>query len=230
MATSGRQRSNRSANGTVIITGANGSLGLAYVQQFLQDFPSYFAIFAVRNDSDEDPNTAKLRQIASKFKDAKFSVEAVDLSSIKNVKAFSENIANRVSSGEIPQISAIVCNAFNWSLTGQKMSGDGMDLAFEVSQLSHYILVLKLLGSMNKSTGRIVMLGSDAHDSNNKNSMNPLGAQLPSNLEQLVHPTADKPGEEQARGFQRYANSKLANIMFMHALNRKLQNASVSFW
>lgn len=228
MAASDGQNSIGNAKGTVIITGANGSLALAYVQQFLHDFPSYFAIFAVRNDSDEDPNTAKLRKIASKFKDAKFSVEAVDLSSIENVKAFSENIANRVSTGEIPRISSIVCNAFNWSLTGQKMSGDGIDLAFQVSHLSHFILVLKLLRSMNKSTSRIVMLGSAAHDGNNKSSMNPLGAQLPSNLEQLVHPTADKPGEEQARGFQRYANSKLANIMFMHALNRKLQQASAS--
>jgi len=88
--------------------------------------------------------------------------------------------------------------------------------------LSHYLLVLKLLRSMNKTNGRIVMLSSQAHDSEAKNAMNVLGAKIPANLEELVRPVPDKPGEEENRGFQRYATSKLANVMFMHSLNRKL--------
>ena len=49
---------------------------------------------------------------------------------------------------------------------------------------------------------------------------------FPSNVEDLVHPTADAPGEEHDRGFQRYGTAKLANVMFMHELNERLANVS----
>lgn len=208
--------------GTIIITGANGSLGFCFVQTLLREYPTYFAILAVRDDSDEDPNTTKLRKMVSGSKSPNASIEAVDLASLSSVRSFADGIIQRVSSGDIPPISAIVCNAFNWSLVGKQTSIDGYDLSFQVTHLSHFLLVLKLLGSMNKKTGRVVFLGSDAHDGNDLNPFRTLGAAIPDNMEELVKPGSDKPGDEQARGFQRYGNAKLATVMFMHMLNRKL--------
>jgi WW domain-containing oxidoreductase len=210
-------------DGTIIITGANGSLALSFVEYLLGNYPSYFAILTVRDDSKADPNTTKLRNIVSRFQSAKVSVEALDFASLSNVRSFAEKILAQVSTGEIPPISAIVCNAFAWSLTDTKYSKDGYELGFQVSHLSHFVLVLKLIGSMNKETGRLVFLGSEAHDSKNKNGFNPLGAMIPEDLEEIFKPKEDKKGEEMSRGFQRYSNSKMANVMFMHALNRKLQ-------
>ena len=157
------------------------------------------------------------------MKDAHFSIEAVDLASLSSVRSFAESMSNKISTGSLPPISALICNAFSWSLKGQKYTLDGIESTFQVSHLSHFVLVLILLNSMDKTSGRIVFLGSEAHDSKNKGGLNPLGAILPENLEELATPSADKPGEEMARGFQRYGNAKLANVMFMHSLNQKLK-------
>jgi NAD(P)-dependent dehydrogenase (short-subunit alcohol dehydrogenase family) len=215
--------------GTVIITGANGSLALSFVEYLLKNYPSYFALLAVRDDSESDPNTAKLRQIVSHYPTAKVSIEALDLALLSNVRAFADNVAARVSTSKLPPISAIVCNAFAWSLMDTKYSKNGYELGFQVSHLSHFVLVLKLLSSMDKESGRIVLLGSEAHDSKNKNSFNTLGARLPEDLEEVIKPTPDKKGKEMSRGFQRYSNAKLVSVMFMHSLNKTLQQVSAKF-
>jgi WW domain-containing oxidoreductase len=221
-----RSMSSKISEGTVLITGANGSLALSFVECLLENYPSYFAILTVRDESESDPNTTKLRSIVSRFPCARVSIEALDLASLPNVRSFANSVIVRVSSGKIPPISAIVCNAFGWSLTDTKYSDDGYELGFQVSHLSHFLLVLKLLDSMKKDTGRIVLLGSEAHDPKNKSGFNPLGAALPDDLEEIVKPKEDQKGEEMSRGFQRYSNSKLANVMFMHSLNTKLQLVS----
>jgi WW domain-containing oxidoreductase len=208
--------------GTIIITGANGALGLSSVEALLQNYPSHFAMLTVRDDSASDTNTTQLRDLVASFQSCQTSIEVLDLASLSSVRAFAQNVAERVSRKKIPAISAIVCNAFSWSLVDTKFSSDNYERTFQVSHLSHFVLVLMLLGSLDRTTGRIVLLGSDQHDSTKKNSLNPLGAKLPEDLDEIIKPTADKKGEEYSRGFQRYANSKLANVMFMHSLNRKL--------
>lgn len=215
------QRSDKS-DGTVIITGANGSLGFWFVQNLLLKYPSYSAILTVRDSSSKDQNTNRLRKLISTFPNAKVSVEQVDLASLSDTRSFADSIIERVSTGKLAKITAVACNAFNWSLVGQQNSIDGYDLTFQVTHLSHFVLVLKLLGSLNKENGRIVFLGSDAHDRIATNAFRPLGAIIPDNIEEIVKPLADTLGEEQGRGFQRYGTAKLATIMFMYLLNRKL--------
>jgi WW domain-containing oxidoreductase len=197
-------------------------MGYWVAYNLLQSYPLYFAIFTVRDDSSKDENTKKLRKMASEVKYAQFSIEAVDLASLSHVRSFADSVTERISTGKLPPISAVICNAFNWSLIGQKNSLDGYDLSFQVTHLSHFMLVLKVLGSVDKNRGRIVFLGSKSHDPENKDVFNKLGAGLPEDLDELIAPIADKPGEELARGFQRYANAKLANIMFMYMLNSKI--------
>lgn len=208
--------------GTVIITGANGSLGVEFVRNLLQKYPSHFTILTVRDDSINDQNTLKLRQVISNFNGARCSVEAVDLGSLSAVRTFAESVMERVKTKKLPPIYALVCNAFKWDLIGQQISSDGYELGFQVTHLSHFMLVLKLLGSMDRDCGRIVFLGSEAHDGTATNSLRPLGAVIPDNLQDLVAPLPNKPGEGQSRGFQRYGTAKLVSIMFMYKLNRKL--------
>jgi NAD(P)-dependent dehydrogenase (short-subunit alcohol dehydrogenase family) len=221
MALTNQSSSHDGSEGTIILTGANGSLGFAIASSLLQSYPSYFVILTVRDDSSGDENTIRLRTMASSAKSSNFSIEAVDLASLSSVGSFADSINERISTKTLAPIAAIICNAFNWSLTGQKNSSDGFDLSFQVSHLSHFVLVLKILGSVDRNHGRVVFVSSKMHDAKNKNQANPLGACLPDNLDELVRPTADKPGEELARGFQRYSNAKLASVMFMHLLNKK---------
>ncbi|KAJ4328871.1 hypothetical protein N0V84_000659 [Fusarium piperis] len=194
--------------GTVIITGANGSVALGFVDRLLSSYPSYTLLATVRNPS--DANSAKLSSIVTSKPNAKADIETLDLSSLSDVRSFAEKTAERVASGKLPRIKAIVCNAFTWSLSGTKYTPDGLEASFQVGHLSHYLLILKLLGSM-ASDGRIVLLGSIAHYPDRTHPLTKLIAEIPEDVQQIVKPLPDEPGQEHDRGFQRYGTAKLAN-------------------
>ncbi|EXM21084.1 hypothetical protein FoTM2_002055 [Fusarium oxysporum f. sp. vasinfectum] len=206
--------------GTIIITGANGSLALAYISHLIKIHPSYTILATVRDASPSDPNTAQLSSLLSSH--PKSSIEALDLCLLSNVRGFYENTAKRVATGEIPPIKAIICNAFTMSVSEQVYTPDGFERTFQVNHLSHFVLVLKLIGRM-ASDGRIVMLGSDTHYTTRSHPLFRQRPGIPEDTELLVKPLPDKKGKEYDGGFHRYGNSKLANIMFMHDLNAKLE-------
>ncbi|KAF4980497.1 hypothetical protein FZEAL_3508, partial [Fusarium zealandicum] len=212
--------------GTVIITGANGSLALGFVEHILSAYPSYTLLATVRDET--DANTAKLAQIIKASQSPRAHIEALDLGSLAKARSFADALAGRVARGELPPIKALVCNAFTWSLSEQVFTADGLERTFQVGHLSHYLLVLKLVGSM-AADGRIVLLGSAVHYPENPNPLSKLVARLPDHLGLLVKPEPDQPGQEHDRGFQRYGTTKLANVMLMHDLNDMLEkNPSLS--
>ncbi|KAL2694769.1 hypothetical protein Neosp_001356 [[Neocosmospora] mangrovei] len=194
--------------GTVIITGANGSVALGFVDHILSSYPSYTLLATVRDPS--DANSTKLSNIITSKPNAKAHIEALDLSSLANVRSFAEKTAERVASGKLPRIKAIVCNAFTWSLSETKYTQDGLEASFQVGHLSHYLLILKLLGSMAPD-GRIVLLGSNTHYPDRPHPLTKLIAYIPEDVEQIVKPLPDEPGQEHDRGFQRYGIAKFAN-------------------
>lgn len=215
--------------GTIVVTGANSSLGLEYAELLLQHAPNHTLILTVRNPSPEsDQHTARLKKIIASHKDARAYVEALDLGSLAAVRSFADSISQRVASGKLPRISALVCNAFSWSLTGVKYTVDDYEASFQVTHLGHYLLVLKLLGSMVQD-GQVVLLGSTAQYPENErpNPIANLSADFPDNIDSLIKPEPDAPGTEHARGFQRYGTAKLAVIMFMHDLNRRLKSVRI---
>ncbi|KAI1616958.1 short chain dehydrogenase/reductase SDR [Exophiala viscosa] len=211
--------------GTVLITGANGTLALAFVQALLTLHPQYALVATVRNASPEaDPNTAALMRIVEKHPGVKVQVERLDLGKLDDVRRFADRLSDQIERGELSRISAIVCNASTWSLeAGQKFTSDGLEATFQVAHLSHYLLVLKLLGSMDMSSGRIVMLGSITHYPEKPNPLSAFGPEFPADIEHLVKPPPDRAGEVHDRGFQRYGTAKLSNVTFMHDLNKRLE-------
>ena len=212
-------------SGTVVITGANGSLALGFVESFLKLYPQHTLVATVRNPSPEkDPNTAKLAKLVSRHARAKVHIEALDLSKLASVRAFAEKLASQVYAKELPRISAIICNAATLSLeAGQNFTSDGYEATFQVCHLSHYLLILKLLDSMDAQSGRIVMLGSITHYPEKVNPLSSLRPCFPDNFEELVKPSRDPPSLVHDRGFQRYGTAKLANVTLMDDLNKRLK-------
>ncbi|RTE74375.1 hypothetical protein BHE90_011175 [Fusarium euwallaceae] len=211
--------------GTVIITGANGSVALGFVDHILSSYPTYTLLATVRNPS--DANSTKLSNMITSKPNAKAHIEALDLSSLADVRSFAEKTAERVKSGKLPRIKAIVCNAFTWSLSETKYTQDGLEASFQVGHLSHYLLILKLLGSMAPD-GRIMLLGSNTHYPDRPHPLTKLIAEIPEDVEEIVKPLPDEPGQEHDRGFQRYGIAKLANVLLMHDLNTRLKKACYS--
>jgi NAD(P)-dependent dehydrogenase (short-subunit alcohol dehydrogenase family) len=205
--------------GTVIITGANGSLGLPAVSYLLSQYPTYTLVCTVRNDSDEDANTRKLREAVAGNKNA--SIRKLDLASLSAVRQFADEIRSEIASGQLPPLHAVIWNAMCWTLLGGlKLSADGYERSLAVNHLSHFAMTLQLLDSFDKANGRIIFLGSDSHG---KSDLQELPTVLPDDLDLIVHPTPDEEGQAVARGFQRYGISKLVMIMTMYELNRRLK-------
>lgn len=211
--------------GTVLITGANGTLGLEFVRFLLSSYPQYTLVGTVRNDSPEtDPNTANLVQIVKDNPSAKVYIQPLDLGKLADVRSFAKKVSDQIERGELPRISAIVCNAATWSLeSGLKFTSDELEATFQVCHLSHYLLVLKLLGSMDRTSGRIVMLGSITHYPEKPNPLSAFRPEVPADIQQLIKPKPDQPGEAHDRGYQRYGTAKLSNVTFMYDLNERLQ-------
>ncbi|RAK96473.1 NAD(P)-binding protein [Aspergillus ibericus CBS 121593] len=212
-------------DGTVILTGANGSLALGFVQCLLSLHPQMTLVATVRNATpDQDPNTAKLLSLIAKHPRARCHLETLDLGNLSQVRSFADRLADQISSGRLPPISAIVCNAATFSFkAGQVLTTDDYEATFQVCHLSHYLLILKLLGSMEKSSGRIVLLGSVTHDPEKPNPFYSLRPGFPDDMEELLHPPPDPPALVHDKGFQRYATAKLANVTLAMDLNRRLQ-------
>ncbi|KAL3485882.1 hypothetical protein BJX62DRAFT_247214 [Aspergillus germanicus] len=184
-------------DGTILITGANGSLAHGFLTSLLSHYPSFTVIGTVRNPSATDPAITKLKALIGRYPAAKVHLPQLDLGSLSEVREFAMRLARDIQQGKIPRLSAIICNAFTWSLSGgPKFSADGFENTFQVSHLAHHLLVLELLASMDPTSGRIG--------------------------EPPFEAAPDKPGEEHDRGFQRYGMAKLTNVMFVQELNDRL--------
>lgn len=146
--------------GTIVLTGANGGIGSAIVSRIVAspELSSYYGIYTVRNAASTPlhlaPNTGPHAH----------DTLSLDLSSLASVRAAAATINARVAAGEIPPIRALVLNAGYQEMDGQRFTDDGFDTMFEVNYLGNWLLVLLLLQSMGRETGRIVVLGSKAHE------------------------------------------------------------------
>lgn len=216
---------------SVLLTGANGSLAIPATQHLLSTYPNTTAILTVRNTSASDANTRHLQEIIAPFKD-RVSIRSLDLADLSAVHRFATSLAAEIASGNVPPLSSIICNAFYWNLTGPpELSTDGFEKTFQVNHLAHAALILRLLGSC-AAAARILVFASDAHYPG-KNSLEKYPPGLPGVNEQngdaewdsLVHPRNVKENDHMGYGFQRYADSKLAIVAWMYALNRRLHGS-----
>lgn len=157
--------SSNNRKGTILVTGANGSLGSALVARFVSkpEMAAYHGIYAVRN-ADAAP------ALDSAFQTGKFSgshshdVISLELTNLGSVRAAAATINKRVASGEIPRIRAFVLNAGFLEFLTQTFTDDGFDMTFASNYLGHWLLAVLLLQSMDVQTGRIVVIGSESHD------------------------------------------------------------------
>ncbi|PWW76981.1 NAD(P)-binding protein [Tuber magnatum] len=208
--------------GTVLITGANGTLATALVENLLISHPENPLLLAVRNTSDSDVHTKNLRRISSCRPSTPVHIEPLDLSSLASVRAFTTTVTSLISSGTIPPLAAIVCNAFSWGLnSGIRFTKDGYESTFQVCHLGHFLLVLRLLASMER-TGRVIVIGSEEHSDEKPSLISPYRPGIPEKVEELVKPVPEDPKTTFHRGFTRYATAKLCQTMFMYDLGRRL--------
>jgi len=135
---------------------------------------------------------------------ARPEIALADLSSLAEVRAIGRDLAERH-----PKIDVLVNNAgaMNWK---RKVTPDGIEATFATNHLAHFLLTQLLLPSLRAAApSRIINVASAAHGGARGISFDDL------------------------RGdgyffWRRYAESKLANVLFTYELARRLDGSGVT--
>ena len=127
-----------------------------------------------------------------------------DLSSQAEVRRLAAEVLERC-----PRLDVLVNNA--GAMYGRRqVSEDGIELTWAPNHLAAFLLITLLLDRLRESApGRIVTTSSNAHH----------GARIP---------FEDLNAERSYRGFRRYGQTKLANILFTAELGRRLEGSGVT--
>lgn len=211
--------------GTVLITGANGGLGSAFVEQF-QKSPyasEYRGIYTVRDAS----KAADLQRVLSKAPSSSVhEVVELDLGSLEKVREVAGEINRKVADGTWEPIRTLILNAVfqeanNDTLVPRSRTQDGFESAFGINYLSNYLLTLMLLQSMDREAGRIVVVSSWTHDGFDKrNDGLPVfrkesQRELYSfNTRELAEGVSYDKDDGWSAGMRRYGTSKLLLVLF----------------
>lgn len=149
------------AAGSILLTGANGGLGSAIVKQITADprFASCRGLYAVRDTL----SASVVKQALSTAPSDTYSLLSLDLDDLDSVRAVARTVNARVASGALPPIRALILNAGSQDFGNQTWTPSGLDRTFTSNYLGHWLLTLLLLQSMDKTCGRIIVIGSQSH-------------------------------------------------------------------
>lgn len=213
--------------GTILLTGANGSLGSTIASQIAStpELAAYHGIYAVRDAETAPALRTALAQRGTQTTNPPHThdIISLNLADLSNVRAVAASINTRVAAGEIPPIRALVLNAGYLEFTAQSWTADGFDLTFASNYLGHWLLTVLLLGSMDREDGRIVVVGSESHDPHNPKSKGSFdGARWlefmrDGSSESMARGTWSTSEEDPSfnGGFRRYGASKFCQAMMM---------------
>lgn len=202
--------------GTVLVTGGTAGLGYEAALQIAQKHPEYQIIIASRTDPN---NAATTINKATAQNTTTFL--PLDLSSLANIRTF----ATTYSKKDYPPLQTLLLNAGAQFPNGVIYSTDGIEKTFAINHVGHALL-FHLLTPHLAPSARIVVVSSGTHDPAQKTG---LPDAIYDTAEELAHPTAQS---AKYAGRQRYATSKLCNVMWTLALSRRLSanNSTSQNW
>ncbi len=186
----------------VLITGATRGIGLAGAEALARR-GAQMAIVA-RDDARAADAVRRIEAAGSSRVDVLYA----DLSSQESVRALAREALERY-----PRIGVLVNNAGAWFTTRQ-VTVDGIEQTWALNHLAPFLLTTLLLERLTASgPARIITTSSDAHKG------------------KLI-PFDDLNAERsyRGRGFTRYGETKLANILFTMELARRLDGTGVTVY
>ena len=136
---------------TVAISGSTGGLGTE-----LCLYLAYLNADLILMDRNEKKIAALKSKIAKNFPKVNITSLKLDLSDINTVKSAVESLKNTVP-------DFIIFNAGAYSIPRQKCS-TGLDNVFQINFASPYYMVKELLPFIGQKCGRIIAVGSIAHN------------------------------------------------------------------
>ena len=176
-----------------VVTGANSGLGLETARELARKGAQ--VVLACRNTGKGD---AAARDIEAST-GAKVEVAALDLGSLPSVREFAERFAQTHD-----HLDLLINNAGVMAASPRQTTADGFELQFGTNHIGHFALTGRLLPLVHRREGaRVVTVSSGAHR----------GATM--NFDDLQ-------SERSYGRWRAYGQSKLANLLFMAELGRRL--------
>jgi NAD(P)-dependent dehydrogenase (short-subunit alcohol dehydrogenase family) len=184
----------------VLITGATNGIGLAAAQA-LAGRGARLAI-VTRSEARAREAVQRIKRVSGRA--AAVDVLVADLSSQASVRRLAAEALARY-----PRLDILINNA-GAMYTTRQLSRDSIELTWAVNHLAPFLLTTLLLDRLRESRpARIITTASGAHQ----------GAQIPFD---------DLAAERAYRGFGRYGETKLANILLTSELARRLAGSGVT--
>ncbi|HET6417031.1 MAG TPA: oxidoreductase [Polyangiales bacterium] len=178
----------------VIITGANSGIG--YEAALALAKRKAEITLACRS---EEKARAAVDRIRAEVPSARLKIIPLDLSDLASVRAFAERFREEQS-----QLHALVNNAGVMALP-RRLTVDGFEMQFGTNHLGHFALTGQLLDLLLATpASRVVNVSSIAHKFGKIR----------------FH---DLQGEKRYSKWAAYGQSKLANLLFTHELDRRLK-------
>ncbi len=184
----------------VIVTGGNSGLGFETSRALAAD--GAHVIIACRNPT---LGQRAMKKIKAKHPQADVSVMGLDLASLSSIMQFADDY--RASQRPLHML----VNNAGVMACPKSLTKDGHEMQFGVNHLGHFALTMRLLDVMQSFSTpseptRIVNVSSDANF-------------LWAPKEGICFD--DLNGDRHYDGWERYASSKVANIVFTKELNRR---------
>lgn len=195
-----------SATNTVLITGGTTGLGYQAALSIAQQRPEYLVVIASRSDK-----ASAAKSINDTLKQQNVIFVPLDLEAPSNVRSFVQSWDTK----GYPPLIALLLNAGLQFPGAVQFSANGLESTFAINNYGNALLFHLLYPKLAKGA-RIIVTASGTHDPAQKTGVP--DAKF-TTAEEAAHPnpkTANKDGRE------RYASSKLANILWTYALNRRL--------
>ncbi|KAK8093389.1 hypothetical protein PG997_000074 [Apiospora hydei] len=192
---------------TILITGGTSGLGYQAALDIARACPASQVIISSRSDKEQ-----AAASINKALGQANVIYVPLDLGDLAGVRAYAEEFA----AAQRPPIQALVLNA-GLQFPGEvKTTVDGLEATFGINHVGHALL-FHLLVPYLADNARVVVTSSGTHDPEQWSGMPP---PIYTSAEALAHPTPELAAPHSGR--QRYATSKLCNVLWTYALARRL--------
>lgn len=194
-----------SSHRTILITGGTSGVGYQCALQLAKQCPTDHIVICSRTDNFAATSINKITGVNN------VQFLPLDLASLDNVRSFAVKWKS--------PINALVLNAGLQFPSGIHYSKDGYEATFAINHVGHALLCFLLRPHLT-DTAHVVLTASGVHDPAQKSG---LPDAIYETAEELAHPNNNYAGR------QRYATSKLVNVMWSYLLHRRLKQTVVSF-
>lgn len=189
-----------------VVTGANTGIGKVTALELARKGAT--VIVTSRDSKKGEQAISDILMQLPKDTSGKLYLEQLDLSSLKDVKRFSDTILSKYGQRTL---DILILNA-GVMMTPFTKTVDGYELQFATNHLGHFLIVQQFMKWIKNSSTRVVTVSSSAH-----HFPYPEGIRL----DQLS-------SEDSYNPVFAYGQSKLANVLFAQELSMKLKGTSAT--